>query len=336
MQTGAEVKRLPRRPPTHGKRTHLMRYFFAILILLLLGSDATGQVLARARVDSTRMLIGDQVRLHLAVRAPQGGEMQPLNLEKLNEDPVEFIAQTEWEQTTDGFQKTVVFTVWDSGYHVVPPLPVVFLQNGQADTVTTNDIPMEVSTVPAPDLADIKDIIEEPETWRDYLHLIIGASVVLLAVLLIFLVMRMGKERDALPAAPPPPPLLPHELALKNLGILRSEKLWQQGQVKNYHSRLTHIVREYLEERYGIQALEQTTDEILAQLHQAGLGVELTEKLTALLQTADLVKFAKAEPPADYHERAMDLAEEFVKETQKITPENEEGSDSSITNQPAP
>lgn len=313
-----------------------MRYFSIISFLLFTGGPLLAQVRAKATVDSTHMLIGDQVKLYLDVAAPAGGELPPLNLEKLGEDPVEFIRQSDWEAVGDGgrFRKTLVFTVWDSGQHYVPPVPVVFLQNGKADTAFTNDIPVEVGTIPAPELADIKDIIEEPETWRDYLPLIIGAGVLFLAGLLVFLGLRMKTKQEAMPKTPPPPPLPPHELAMKNLGILRGEKLWQKGEVKTYHSRLTHIVREYLEGRYKIQALEQTTDEILAQMRKNALPQNLTEKMTALLQTADLVKFAKAEPPAEYHEQAMKMAEEFVEETKKMT-SGEVGADGSrITNHP--
>ncbi|MFQ5446939.1 MAG: hypothetical protein ACE5FF_08395, partial [Saprospiraceae bacterium] len=96
-------------------------------------------------------------------------------------------------------------------------------------------------------------------------------------------------------------------------------KRWQKGQLKAYHSQLTHIVREYLENRYGIRALEETTDEILHQMRNMNMGDMLTEKMTALLQTADLVKFAKAHPPADYHDRAMTMAETFILETKPAT-----------------
>ena len=301
-----------------------MRYLLILIFLVSGGSHAGAQVRAKARVDSTHMLIGDQMRLYLDVAVPAGSSMPPIDLEKLSDDPVEFIGQSEWKDLKNGerFRKTLVFTVWDSGYHVVPPVPVVVSQNGILDSAFTNDIPMEVMAPSSPpqkegQLEDIKDIIEEPKTWRDWLPVITGLGVVLLAGLLIYLAWKRKTKQEDMPAAPPPPPLPPHELAMKNLAILRSEKLWQNGEVKKYHSRLTHIVREYLEGRYGIQALEKTTDEILAQMRENDLGKDVTEKMTALLQTADLVKFAKAKPPADYHERAMGMAEDFIAETKK-------------------
>jgi hypothetical protein len=142
-------------------------------------------------------------------------------------------------------------------------------------------------------------------------------GLLLLAVLV--LVLRKRKKA-APPPPPPPPPLQPHELALRQLEELQKQQLWQNGQVKDYHTALTFIVREYLEKRYGILALEQTTDEILAQLRQRDFDLALSQKLGDVLQTADLVKFAKAQPTAEFHELAMTTARAFILETKPATP----------------
>ena len=106
-----------------------------------------------------------------------------------------------------------------------------------------------------------------------------------------------------------------HELALQQLEELEQQQMWQNGEVKGYHTALTYIVREYLENRYGIQALEQTTDEILAQLRVRDFDLALSQKLGDVLQTADLVKFAKAQPTAEFHAQAMTYARSFILET---------------------
>lgn len=311
-----------------------MRYFIVIFLFLFSWSSASAQFQAKATVDSTNMLIGDQMKLYLDVVPPAGAELEEVNLESLSGDPVEFIGQSKWQDAGNGnrFRKIMVFTVWDSGYHRVPPIPVVVSQNGVLDTGYTRDIPMEVNSIQSAELSDIKGIIEEEVTWKDYLPILIGVGVLFLAALLIFIGLRMKTIQEALPPPPPLPPLPPHELAMKKLGILRSEKLWQNGAVKQYHTRLTYIVREYLEGRYSIKALEQTTDQILGQMRRNNLSSALTERMTALLQTADLVKFAKAEPPAEYHERAMKMAEEFIEETKKIEVEAPSNDESQTSN----
>ena len=180
--------------------------------------------------------------------------------------------------------------------------------------------------VPAADsiLADIKPIIEEPIIWTDYIPELSIVALLLLTALVWFIASRIKTKKEL----PPPPPIIipPHEIAFGKLKELKDAKLWQQGQVKEFHSKLTYIIREYLEGRYGVNALEQTTPEILEQLKNEAFDPELTAKMTTLLQTADLVKFAKAEPPADYHDSALILGEEFVRITKKVMlPKDAEG-----------
>src|SRR5690606_8174161 len=93
------------------------------------------------------------------------------------------------------------------------------------------------------------------------------------------------------PTAPPRPP---HELALEQLALLSAQKLWQNGKTKAYYSELTNILREYIEARFGVTAMEQTTEEIIMAMKR--LPDFDTEKINAIrrvLFLADLVKFAK-------------------------------------------
>jgi hypothetical protein len=299
-----------------------MHKLFSILVFLFLAKTATTQVVAKATVDSTHMLIGDQMRLHLEVGHPADVIIQPLN-PAVADSTIEFLGQSKWDTlqkngSTLRLQKDLVFTAWDSGYLQVPPIPVVYLQGSRQDTVYTRNIPIEV-IMPKVDttLADIKPIIEEPAKWQDYLPYLLGITA-MLAVVVVVIALRKRKTKKSLPSLPPVV-LLPHEIALQKLAELKKQKRWQQGLVKEYHSELTYILREYLENRYGIQALEQTTDEILTQLKKPDLSTSLSEKLEHLLQTADLVKFAKAQPPLDFHDRAMAYVEDFILETKPLS-----------------
>ena len=113
----------------------------------------------------------------------------------------------------------------------------------------------------------------------------------------------------------PAPPLPPHEIALRDLKQLHSERLWQEGKHKLYYSTLTDILRAYIAGVWGVGALEMTSDEII----DAVRGIDLPQKqamdLCDLLRDADLVKFAKAEPEAEENERAYSVALEFVEQT---------------------
>lgn len=302
-----------------------MHRIFSLLVFVFFAKIAVAQVVAKATVDSTHMLIGDQVRLHIEVGQPVGAVVQPLNPALPEGSAIEFLGQSNWDTlqkngATLRLRKDLVFTAWDSGFQRVPAIPVVYLQGGKQDTVFTLDIPVEVR-LPQADttLADIKPIIEEPAKWQDYLPYLLGIGALLLAIVLV-LVLRKRKTKQNLP--PPPPVILPpHEIALQKLADLKKQRRWQQGQVKEYHSELTYILREYLESRYGIQALEQTTSEILEQLREADFDKSHSVNLASLLQTADLVKFAKAQPPVEFHEQAMLDAEIFIRATKYIPQE---------------
>lgn len=291
----------------------LMRHLF--ILFLFLAKTAAAQVSATATVDSTHLLIGDQLKLHIEARHPAGVVIEPPVLKQPEGSKVEFLAQSSWDTlekgTTFRLRKELVFTAWDTGYQQVPALPFVYQQNGSRDTVFTKEIPVRVEA-PAIDstLADIKPIIGEPAKLEDYLPYI-GGLLALLLIALLVMYFRKRKSRQE-PAPAPAVFLLPHEIALQKLEALKKQKLWQQGEVKAYHSELTYIVREYLESRYGIAALENTTGEILDQMRKLTLTKEVAEKLDTMLHTADLVKFAKARPAADVHELAMKYAEEFV------------------------
>ena len=297
-----------------------MRLVFVGIIFFTFLSTSTAQYSAKATVDSTHLMIGDQMRMRLDVTHPAGAQLLPLVLKKKEDSVVEFLGQSNWDTVSRGnnirLRKNLLLTVWDSGFHDIPPIPIVFLANSEKDTVFTRNIPLEVEVPPIDSvLADIKPIIEEPIVWQDYIPEITIITLLLLAILLWYFSRRMKTKKTL----PPPPPVIvpPHEIANKKLAELKLAKLWQQGEVKAFHSQLTYIIREYLENRYNVQALEQTTDEILGQMKGINLGNDLTSKMTTLLQTADLVKFAKAKPPIDYHDNALSLGEEFVRATKE-------------------
>jgi hypothetical protein len=102
---------------------------------------------------------------------------------------------------------------------------------------------------------------------------------------------------------------------LEALRKLEAEKLWQQGRVKEYHSRVSDIVRTYIEQTMSINAMEMTTDAILSACEIKALNQRNTDELQELLERADLVKFAKFQPLANEHEASMKNAVSFVEST---------------------
>ncbi len=289
---------------------------------MVVASALPAQVTVTARIDSTRMYIGDQQNFHLRLLVSPDARVEQVGFSALHQPPLEVVQEMPWDTTALGrglrLDKTLRFTAWDSGKVVIPRVPVIFRYRDQLDTAWSLAIPIEVALV-LPDtsgLAPIKPIIEEPARWTDYLPWMIVAGIVVVLALWLWWWQRRGRPR---PAAAGPPPRPPHELALEALDRLRKRKLWQQGQVKEYYFELSRILRAYLEARYDILALESTTGEIMAALRQKGVLPE--ERLTWLhrsLQLADMVKFAKAEPEPSQHVAIMDQAVAFIEATRPL------------------
>jgi hypothetical protein len=96
---------------------------------------------------------------------------------------------------------------------------------------------------------------------------------------------------------------------------LEDQRLWQQGDHKAYHSKLTDILRGYIEERYQVPALESTTDELIKELRVSSLPTEQRDRLENMLRLADLVKFAKTLPSPQENEQMMAGGIQFVETT---------------------
>ena len=151
-------------------------------------------------------------------------------------------------------------------------------------------------------------------------YLSAGALVLLHLAALFFalryLLSKRGKHlSDLFKPAPPAPP---HVEAIRALEALHNQKLWQNNRHKLYYSGLTDILRRYLADRYGICAMEMTSDEIVEAVRPLDLPQKSMMELQALLREADLVKFAKAMPEAPRNEEAYQWAYYFVEETKPV------------------
>ena len=153
---------------------------------------------------------------------------------------------------------------------------------------------------------------------RDYVTY--GATGAILLGLIVWLIVwylrRLLSRRATI--IKPGPEIPPHVVAIKALDELKHRKLWQNGKYKQYYTALTDILRQYIAGRWGIGALEMTTDEIIAALREVELSLDSRSNLVAIMRTADMVKFAKAEPEATENEDNFTYAYYFVENTKPI------------------
>ncbi len=247
--------------------------------------------------------------------------------------------QIQWESNGSGSNvATNVFrvTFWDPGvYQLVQP-KYVFANARDSMRQVLNQPPvifvnipegMEEQEVP---LMPIKTILKEGKTWEDYKTLLYALAALFIGVLLFFISRKFKKLEEEVEEVPEV--IIPaHIVALDKLKSLREAALWQKGQIKEYQSRLTYIIREYLENRFEINALESTTNEIKEELSKTDFDREHEKNLVEILQIADLVKFAKANPPEDLNSKFLNNAEDFVEKTKvKIIEPNQENESGAV------
>jgi hypothetical protein len=292
------------------------------LVFLVMVPVAGQHVTAEARVDSTDYLVGDWITVNVKLFHPAGIALQALVGDTLGGFTV--ISKDPVEQSDGGSSTRYIVSKYDSGTAVLPPIRFLYSLPGDTalQSVATNPLTLTIHTVAVDTSAGIKDLkppLSIPYTLAEVL-LYVGI-VVLVAVLAVLAYRYWKKRQQKIPGAIPlSPPRPAHVIALEQLGLLREKKLWQQGLIKEYYSEVTEIIRLYIENRYHVRALEQTTDEILAGVQLFPLPVDIPENLGRILRRADLVKFAKFVPGIPEHEEMMTIAYDIVDRTKLVVP----------------
>lgn len=299
-------------------------FLILFLSLLLAGPAglAQGDVTVGARADATQILIGDQARIFLELRHQPSTSRVAWAAIPDSVDKLEIVEKGKIDTVKNGtmvtYRQRLLVTGFDSGLFAVPPFQfAVMPQQGTPYVLQTDSIPLLVQTVPVDTtqpFRPIKDIIAVKSSWLDYLWLIIGCLLFLGLALFVVLYFRKHKAAKA-PVKVPVPAETLQQKALRLLAELEREELWQKGQVKEYYVRLTEIVRGYIEARFRTPALELTTDELLDKARTNRDLIPVADRLHTILHTADLAKFARAEPlPAEHH-AAMAAAKDLITAT---------------------
>ena len=278
-----------------------------------------------AAIDSTTLMIGDQTDLHLQATCEASEQVQWPVLDKELIPGIEVVDKTivDTAKLKDGrvqYNQYVTLTSFEDSLFYIAPL--AFVSDGDtvwSEAMTLNVVqPFEVDTTDMA-IADIKDVYKAPIWWWGILRwgvlaLVLAALGVGGYFLITYLQARLGKKDEEAVAAEPLRPA--EEVALEKLDVIREEKIWQVGQVKEYHTQLTDVVREYIARRFEVSSAEQTSDETLSAMRPLlKEQKDLYEQLRKMLTLADLVKFAKWNTTPDENELSLRSAYTFVKET---------------------
>ena len=294
-------------------------------ILILLPAGLFGQyVEIRADLDTNIITIGDQFHMNLYVSQPPEILVRfPVFADTLI-DKVEILSASGIDTTVqeDGqlrLSQDLLLTCFDSGLYEIPPMTFELESTTWKDTLATNPQYLAVLTVPVDTvIRDIKQPINVPVGFFEVFPWVLtGLGALLIIAGIIYYLRQRKRNKPVFRVVRPEEPA--HVIALRELDRLKEEKLWQKNEYKHYYTRLTAIIRTYLEKRYYIPAMEQTSYEILAEWKaQKGADPSLYDILRQLLNLADLVKFAKEKPLPSDNEVNLDNAYDFVRKTRPV------------------
>ena len=296
-----------------------------LLVVCLLAGFTAGaqQTLIDVKVDTADILIGEQTTLHVTVTTdPNRRIIIPLPSDTLMTG-VEVLSVSDADSTVaDGrlvIRRDILVTSFDSSLYLLPP----FIAIDGADTIASNQVALKVSTVPVDvdnpeQFYDIKDVWKPPFVLADYYPWIFGVLTALFLICVIgYLVQRYRRHRSEVPVKPAEPELPPYETAIRELDSIKDQKLWQQGLNKEYYTQVTDTLRRYISRRYGVNAMEKTSEEILAIIERETDERTVYDTLRQVLRLSDYVKFAKLHPLPDENDESMRNAYLFVNQTKR-------------------
>lgn len=308
---------------------------FSLVMLQGTFSAAANNTLINAKMDSTLLLMGKKTAIHVEVVQDKGQKGFFVNegVDTLNA----FVEVSERLQadTTDlgndriQINRDIIVQSFDSGMYVIPAFKYVIGK----DTFKSNELTLKVLPVKVdslPNIHDLKPVAEPPFFFSDYLPEFIVKYwwlIILVLVLIaagIYAYFKWFKKGE-LPLRKKEKVIPPYDEAIMKLTQLKSEHLWEAGQEKEYFTRLTDILRNYIDRRFEINAMEMTSSQIIDVLRKNEETMPVNEQLSKILEMADFVKFAKMRPLPEDNEVAYQRALNFVNETKpvEVVPEEE-------------
>jgi hypothetical protein len=286
------------------------------------------QVTVKASIDSTHILIGDQLKLLLEVEKPKDLNVQfpqvpdtfSTKVEVVNRSKIDTIKLD--DKTRQRLTQTLFITSFDSGKHQIPQF-YFRMKNGQVlDSTATRELmfqvhTMKIDTTKGP--IDIKTVYGAPVTLKEVMPYILGVILIGALIFFIFYYIRWKKKNKPLFAKPEKPAEPAHIIALRELDRIKVQKLWQQEKIKQYYSEVSDTIRTYILNRFEIPAMEQTSSETIStfKFRKDLVDDKTLDQLQHILSLADLVKFAKYSPLPDDNNLALMNAYFFVNQTKK-------------------
>ena len=275
------------------------------------------------RIDSLQMLIGQQTILHLKATAKRGSKVLMPSFKPSQQltPGVEVVEQSQGDTAQIGDDRMVVsrdytLTSFDEKVYAIPALNVkIDGKDYHGNQLALKVLTVPVDTVHPNQFYPPKGVQDNPFLWSEW-SLTFWLSVLMLIVCgaFIYLRNRLKNNKPIITRIRIIKRVPAHEKALNEIQVIKQQHTANQETQKEYYTRLTTTLREYIVSRFGFNAMEMTSTEIIDRLRSAG-DQKMIDELRELFQTADLVKFAKYETQINENDANLVNAINFIDQT---------------------
>lgn len=300
------------------------------LAMMLPVYNVNAQVLIDVKVDSLQLLIGEQTDLTLGVTL---GAKQKLQLPELKKGDqlipnveVVNIQRPDTNILDEGKRMEIIqrytITAWDSSLYYLPPFEVkVDGKKYKSKSLAIKVYTIDVDTLHTDKFFPPYDIMDVPFSWSDWKWIVLGSFVVIFLLIICVVlyyhvvigkpIVRIIRRKKILP---------PHKVAINEIERIKADRKWAEEDSKEYYTLLTDTLRTYIKDRYGFNAMEMTSTEIINRLISDNNEEALSE-LREIFTTADLVKFAKYNTLINENDANLVAALEYINQTkQEVDP----------------
>ena len=309
---------------TRFSMSNYLKNIFGFL-LILCASQARAQVVVEQTVDSVGILIGEQAHLRLEVTMPKGARLEwpTLQPNQYGTPGVEVVAVADGKTVETGKEqqkacRVYTITSFDESLYALPALPVkVNGKTYRGGTSALKVITVDVDTLHPNQYYPPKDVQDNPflwSEWRPFLWL--SVLTLALALLVFYLFVRLRENKPIITKLRIVRHVPAHQRALSAIEKIEAERMQQSEDQKAYYTQLTDTLRKYIQERFGFNAMEMTSSEIIGRLQENG-DKKMLDELRELFTTADLVKFAKYSTLINENDLNLVNAVNFIDETKQ-------------------
>jgi hypothetical protein len=299
------------------------KYIGIIFVLFFSVPLAVFAQQARLSLEPDEISIGEPSRMVIDVEVSADGILIWPDIEEATAKNIEVLRfgkpdTLRNEENILSLRQAHSITAWEDDLIPIPPLKFLQINDGDTILFETQAGLLKVKGVEV-DLdshyRDIKPLFHIPYTFKELLpYILLALAIGAFAFFLVRYLKKPPKKAEKLTIWEKPD-VPAHIAAISALESLKRKKLWQNGTIKPYHSKLTDILRKYISRRFHIDAIEMTTSDLMYMLPKELPNDESVQLLRYIFEMADLVKFARFKPLPDEHALVMDKAMEFVKST---------------------